>query len=348
MSPCGKKDAPPENAEFHIRAVASVQEFGIGDWMTMRVLIVGGSDAGISAALRAHELDHNAEIKVLLADDFPNYSICGLPFYLSGETPDWKSLAHRTQFDGTTIYRGQEATHIDVSKKEVLATDRDGQVVTHAYEKLVIATGASPVTPPIDGLNLPGVFPLHTMRDSFAMNEFIAAAKPRRAVIVGAGYIGLEMADALTHRGIEVTIASRTASVLPTVESSFGEAVTAELERHHVVVRTGVEAHSVSRAGDHLHVSGGGGFEQGCEMVLIAVGVKPNTRLGVEAGIQTGIKGALRANRRMETAIPDIYAAGDCVETWHRLLHRYTYLPLGTTAHKQGRCARRKCCREQS
>ena len=86
--------------------------------MTMRVLIVGGSDAGISAALRAHELDHNAEIKVLLADDFPNYSICGLPFYLSGETPDWKSLAHRTQFDGTTMYRGQEATHIDVSEKE--------------------------------------------------------------------------------------------------------------------------------------------------------------------------------------------------------------------------------------
>ena len=171
------------------------------------------------------------------------------------------------------------------------------------------------------------------------MNEFIAAAKPRRAVIVGAGYIGLEMADALTHRGIEVTIASRTPSVLPTVEPSFGDAVTAELERHHVMVRTGVEAHAVSSAGDHLHVSGSGGFEQDCEMVLIAVGVKPNTRLGVEAGIQTGIKGALRVNRRMETAIPDIYAAGDCVETWHRLLHRYTYLPLGTTAHKQGRCA---------
>jgi NADPH-dependent 2,4-dienoyl-CoA reductase/sulfur reductase-like enzyme len=307
--------------------------------MMMRVLIVGGSDAGISAALRAHELDCDSEITVLLADDFPNYSICGLPFYLSGETPDWKSLAHRTQFDGMTMYRGQEVTQIDVLGKKVLATDRDGRVVTHAYDKLVIATGASPVTPPIDGLDLPGVFPLHTMKHSFAMNEFIAAAKPRRAVIVGAGYIGLEMADALTHRGIEVTIASRTPSVLPTVEPSFGEAVTAELERHHVMVRTGVEARAVSRAGDHLHVSGSGVFEQDCEMVLIAVGVKPNTHLGVEAGIEAGAKGALRVNRRMETAIPDVYAAGDCVETWHRLLHRYTYLPLGTTAHKQGRCA---------
>src|ERR1700722_20085841 len=102
----------------------------------MRLLIVGGSDAGISAALRAHELDPNAEITVLLADDLPNYSICGLPFYLSGETSDWKSLAHRTQFDGITICRGQEATHIDASEKTVSATDPDGRLVTHGYEKL--------------------------------------------------------------------------------------------------------------------------------------------------------------------------------------------------------------------
>ena len=111
----------------------------------MRLLIVGGSDAGISAALRAQELDQNAEITVLLADDFPNYSICGLPFYLSGETPDWKSLAHRTAFDGRTICRGHKATRIDLTGKSVLATDRDGKVVTHGYEKLLIGTGACPV-----------------------------------------------------------------------------------------------------------------------------------------------------------------------------------------------------------
>jgi len=307
--------------------------------MTMRLLIVGGSDAGISAALRARELDQSAEITVLLADDFPNYSICGLPFYLSGETPDWKTLAHRTEFDGINICRGHKVTHIDVSAKTVLATDGDGKGVTHAYEKLVIATGASPVTPQIEGLNLPGVFPLHTMRNSFAIHEFIESAKPRRAVIVGAGYIGLEMADALTHRGIEVTIASRTPSVLPTVEPTFGEAVAGELEHHGVRVFTSVEAHAIVSSGDGLRVSGSGGFEQGCEMALVAVGVKPNTQLGVAAGLTTGAKGALLVNRRMETAIPDIYAAGDCVETWHRLLQRYTYLPLGTTAHKQGRCA---------
>jgi NADPH-dependent 2,4-dienoyl-CoA reductase/sulfur reductase-like enzyme len=305
----------------------------------MRLLIVGGSDAGISAALRARELDQNAEITVLLADDFPNYSICGLPFYLSGETPDWKTLAHRTEFDGINICRSHKATYIDVSAKMVLTTDGDGKVVPHGYEKLVIGTGASPVNPPIDCLKLPGVFPLHTMRDSFAIREFIESAKPRRAVIVGAGYIGLEMADALTHRGIEVTIASRTPSVLPTVEPTFGEAVARELEHHGVRVFKSVEAHAIVSSGDGLHVSGSGGFEQDCEMALVAVGVKPNAQLGVAAGLTTGAKGALLVNRRMETAIPDIYAAGDCVETWHRLLQRYTYLPLGTTAHKQGRCA---------
>ncbi len=305
----------------------------------MRMLVIGGSDAGISAALRAQELDGDADIAILLADDFPNYSICGLPFYLSGETPDWHSLAHRTRFDGITLHRGQEATRIDASGKKVLAMDRDGKVVSHAYDKLVIATGASPVTLPIAGLDLPGVFPLHTMNDSFVVNELLASREPRRAVIVGAGYIGLEMADALTHRGMEVTIASRTPSVLPTVEPCFGEVISGELERRGVKIHTDVEVQAVTRAGDHLHLSGSGGLEEDCEMVLVAVGVKPNARLGVEAGVATGTKGALRVNRRMETAIPDIYAAGDCVETWHRQLDRYTYLPLGTTAHKQGRCA---------
>ncbi len=272
-------------------------------------------------------------------DEFPNYSICGLPFYLSGETPDWKSLAHRTQFGGINICRGHKATHIDVNAKTVLATNRDGKLVTHAYEKLLIGTGASPVIPDIDGLDLPGVFSLHTMKDSFAIHDFMESAKPRRAIIVGAGYIGLEMADALAHRGVEVTVASRTASVLPTVEPTFGEVIARELEQHQVRVFTSVEARAIVSSGNGLHVSGSRGFEQDCEMVLVAVGVKPNAQLGMQAGLKTGAKGALVVNRRMETAIPDIYAAGDCVETWHPLLHRYTYLPLGTTAHKQGRCA---------
>ena len=305
----------------------------------MRFLIIGGSDAGISAALRARELSPDAQIDVLLKDDFPNYSICGLPFYLSGETPDWHSLAHRTEFDGISIRRGHRATRIDPAAKTVaVQIEGQGHQVL-SYDKLLIGTGANPTEPRIDGWQLPGVFLLHTMKDSFAVHEYLEKTKPRRAVIVGAGYIGLEMADALTHRGIEVTVASRTRTVLATVDSEFGEAVGQELQQHGVAVSTNVEAQRIVQVGDHLHISGSGGFEQDCEMVLIAVGVKPDAVLGTDAGLQTGEKGALLTNRKMESGVPDIYVAGDCAETWHRLLNRHTYLPLGTTAHKQGRTA---------
>ena len=305
----------------------------------MRLLIIGGSDAGISAALRARELDRGTEITVLLADDFPNYSICGLPFFLSGETPDWHSLAHRTEFEGIEIRRRHRATHIDVGSKVVTVSAEGAGPLTLPYDKLVVGTGAGPVQPSIEGWQSPGVFLLHTMSDSFAMRHFLETAKPKRAVIVGAGYIGLEMADSLTHRGIEVTIASRTPTVLATVDPEFGKTIAAELQSHGVKVFTNVEVNQVSRVSDHLNVSGRGGFEQDCEMVLIAVGVKPNAALAAEAGLETGAKGALKVNRRMESKLMDVYVAGDCAETFHRILNRHTYLPLGTTAHKQGRVA---------
>ncbi len=305
----------------------------------MKLLIIGGSDAGISAALRARELDRNVEVTVLLADDFPNYSICGLPFFLSGETPDWRSLAHRTEFEGIDIRRGHRATRINAASKTV---DVDAGMIgslTLPYDKLVIGTGAGPQEPPIEGWRSPGVFPLHTMHDSFAVRDYLETAKPKRAVIIGAGYIGLEMADALTHRGIEVTVACRPATLLSTVDAEFGRAVAGELQDHGVKVCPSVEVHRITRDGGHLHVSGSNHFDQDCEMVLVAVGVKPNAALGAEAGLETGAKGALKVNRRMETRFSNIYVAGDCGETFHRLLNRNTYLPLGTTAHKQGRVA---------
>jgi NADPH-dependent 2,4-dienoyl-CoA reductase/sulfur reductase-like enzyme len=305
----------------------------------MRLLIIGGSDAGISAALRARELDRNVKVTVLLADDFPNYSICGLPFFLSGETPDWHSLAHRTEFEGIDIRRGHRATRIHAASKTVDVDAGMAGSLTLPFDKLVIGTGAGPMEPPIEGWRSTGVFLLHTMHDSFAVHDYLEKAKPRRAIIVGAGYIGLEMADALTHRGIEVTVACRPATVLSTVDAEFGRAVADELQHHGVKVCTSVEVHRITRDGDHLHVSGSNHFDQDCEMVLIAVGVKPNAALGAEAGLDIGAKGALVVNRKMESKLPDIYVAGDCAETFHRLLSRNTYLPLGTTAHKQGRVA---------
>jgi NADPH-dependent 2,4-dienoyl-CoA reductase/sulfur reductase-like enzyme len=160
------------------------------------------------------------------------------------------------------------------------------------------------------------------------------------AAIVGSGYIGLEMADALTHRGVQVNLFGRAETVLPTVDQSLGNLVADELRRHDVTVHAGVAVEAIERGpDDRLVVRGAGGILSAADLVLVAAGVVPNARLAVEAGIETGEKGAIRVDRGMRTNVADVFAAGDCVETWHRVLQSSTYLPLGTTAHKQGRVA---------
>ena len=186
----------------------------------MHLVVIGGSDAGISAALRAQELEPGAEITVLVADDYPNFSICGLPYFLSGETPDWHALAHRSEFPGLNILRRHMARQIDASGKTISCVHA-GAEMTVRYDRMVIATGAKPVRPDLLGSKHEGVFLLHTMDDSFAVHRYLRR-KPRAAVLVGAGYIGLEMADALTQRGLEVTLLCRTETVLPTVDPELG------------------------------------------------------------------------------------------------------------------------------
>lgn len=305
----------------------------------MNLLVIGGSDAGISAALRARELDSSAKITVLLADSFPNYSICGLPFYLSGETSDWHQLAHRTEFEGIEILRGHRVTLIDVENNSVLIRTDGGKSKGVGFDRLVIATGAVPVTPAIEGLDAPGIFPLHTMEDSFRVHEYLAKSNPDSAVIIGAGYIGMEMADALTHRGLEVTVVSRPRTVLPTVDPDLGQVVLQQLVSRGVTVHTGLEIDVIQPQKGALKFQSKSGRELTANMAIVATGVKPASELASAARIETDARGAIRVNRRMETNVPGIYGAGDCVGTWHHVLGAYTYLPLGTTSHKQGRVA---------
>jgi len=310
-----------------------------------RLVIIGGSDAGIAAALRAREVDPSAEVTVVVADAYPNYSICGLPFYLSGEVPDWHALAHRTaagiEGRGVTLLLDHTARAIDPTRHEVAVTDRAGHTHSLAYDRLVIATGAVPLRPRIAGIDLPGVYALHSMGEAFAVHERLTerAPAPCAAVIIGGGYIGVEMADALTHRGLAVTLVEQAPAMLTTVDPSLGAVVGAELARHGVAVATGVRVEEIAREGESLVVAGSGGFRATGDLVLAVVGVRPQAELAQAAGVAVGERGAIRVTRAMETAVADIYAAGDCVETWDRLLCRPTYLPLGTTAHKQGRVA---------
>jgi NADPH-dependent 2,4-dienoyl-CoA reductase/sulfur reductase-like enzyme len=323
----------------------------------MHLVMIGGSDAGISAALRARELDPGADVTVVVADAYPNFSICGIPYYVSGEVTHWRNLAHRTIADLETAGMGLRldttAHRIDVAGRKLLITSPSGTEEVLGYDKLIVGTGAVPVQPPIGGLTGPdalgptdGVHLLHSMGDTFAVMRTLETAAPASAVIVGGGYIGLEMADALTVRGLHVTQLEQLGEVLPTVDPQLGARVHAELAAHGVEVLTGTTVQAITRgaAGQagrlEVQATGADGtaVTRVADMVLVVVGVRPDTALAAEAGATLGFKGAIAVDEQMRTNLPDMFAAGDCVVTHHRLLGQ-TYLPLGTTAHKQGRVA---------
>ncbi len=323
----------------------------------MHLVMIGGSDAGISAALRARELDPGAEVTVVAADAYPNFSICGIPYYVSGEVTHWRNLAHRTTADleatGMRLRLDTTARRIDVPARKLAVTGPDGAEDVLGYDKLIVGTGAVPVRPPIGGLTGrgalgpgDGVHLLHSMGDTFAVMRTLETTAPATAVIVGAGYIGLEMADALTTRGLSVIQMEQLPEVLPTVDPALGGLVRAELVACGVEVLTGTTARQITPAapgeGGRLRVDAqaadGTVVSRLAGMVLVVVGVRPDTELAASAGAALGFKNAIAVDRQMHTNLPDIFAAGDCVITHHRLLGE-TYLPLGTTAHKQGRVA---------
>jgi NADPH-dependent 2,4-dienoyl-CoA reductase/sulfur reductase-like enzyme len=308
----------------------------------MRLVIIGGSDAGISAALRAREIDPRVEVDMIVADGYPNFSICGLPFYLSGEVADWRTLAHRTRREieasGVVLHLNEQAVEIDSTARTVSTILEGGQRKVYAYDRLVIATGASPIRPRIDGMDLPDVFVLHTMEDCFALHHRLESSA-RSAVIVGGGYIGLEMADALRHRGVAVTLVERLPSLMRTVDTPIALRVEALLGDHKVTVRTNTAVSSITQDTGGLSVKGPGGFSLTAALVLVVAGVRPQSELARQAGVAVNESGAIIVDRQMRTSASDIFAAGDCVTTWHRLIEKDLYMPLGTTSHKQGRVA---------
>lgn len=310
----------------------------------MRLLIVGGSDAGIEAGLGALAVDDTAEVTLLVADHYPNYSICGIPYYVSGEVPHEHRLAHRTveelEAAGLRLRLGQEAVAVDPAAH--LVAMRDGQRLP--YDRLVIATGARPQRPPISGLDVlgpeSGVHELHTMADTARLKAMLGQGSVQSAVIIGAGYIGLEMAEALRALGLRVTVLERFGQVMArSLDPQMAELLQDELTHQAVEVRCGVTVTSITPTAGGLDVAGDDGARYQADLVLVVTGVQPAVELAVGAGVPLGSDGAIAVDRRMRTNVPDVYAAGDCVQTYHRLLERDTYLPLGTTAHKQGRIA---------
>jgi NADPH-dependent 2,4-dienoyl-CoA reductase/sulfur reductase-like enzyme len=246
-------------------------------------------------------------------------------------------------FPGSKVLRRHEARAIDAALQTV-SVGHDGAEATMRYDKLIVATGATSAQPELAGYDLPNVFLLHTMEDSFAVHRRLEESPCESAVLIGGGYIGLEMADALTQRGLAVTLLSRTATVMPTVDAEIGLLVEENLRRHGMRVFTNVTATCIerregTRSEQRLAVADSSNETHSADLVIIAVGAKPASSLAHRAGARVGVREAIVVTRQMRTNLPNVFAAGDCVETYHRLIRRPTYISLGTIAHKQGRVA---------
>jgi NADPH-dependent 2,4-dienoyl-CoA reductase/sulfur reductase-like enzyme len=306
--------------------------------MALRIVIIGGVAAGMSAAMQAKRRRPDADVVVLERGSFVAYGACGIPYNLEDPRRNIEDLVVRTpeefRAQGIDVRLGHEALSIDVARKIVrVRHGADDQVV--AYDKLILATGASPVVPPIPGLDQPGVYVLRDLSDAAKIKERIAAGGVARAVIVGGGYIGMEMAEALRERGIAVTIVERLDRVVFGFEPAISDVVLDELVRHDVRVETGA---SVAAIDADLSVRTSAGTFA-ADLVLVSVGVRPNVVLAGDAGIALGPTGAIAVDERMRTNLPDVFAAGDCAEAHHLVADAPAYVPLGTTANKQGKVA---------
>ena len=311
-----------------------------------RLVVIGGVAAGMSAASRARKLNPEMEIIVLEKGRHVSVGLCGLPYYLSGEISDWKDLiAYDAAFfrekRGIDVRLEHEATAIEPGRKTVhVRAPATAKEVTLHYDKLVIATGGAPAET-LPGADATNVFTCNDLPGTIRLREFIEQQKPQRAVIVGSGYIGLEVADAFKQRGLQVTIVERSDTLLEGIEPEIAGYVEAELLEHGVELVKGSAANAIEKdsSGRAVAVQHGANGRHEADLVLLATGIVPRVALAESAGILLGPTGAIAVDERMLTSVSSIYAAGDCTEVRNLVTGKPSYFPLGTTANKQGRVA---------
>lgn len=310
----------------------------------MRIVVIGGVAAGMSAASQAKRRRPDAEVIVLERGPHVSYGSCGMPYNIEDPSREIADLVVITaeafrRDRGIDVRLQHEALSIDVEGKRVRARDLvTGEEYDLSYDRLVIATGARAARPPIPGIDLPGIFLLRELTDGEAIKKAIAERRPRRVAIVGGGYIGLEMSEAFRHLGLEVAILERLDQVAPGYDPEIAGQIEAELRRNGVDVRTGVTVRAFEPTDRGLRIQTDQTSLE-VEMALVAVGVRPNAELAEAAGIRLGASGAIAVDDRMRTSAPDVWAAGDCAEAQNVVTGRPVWVPLGTTANKQGKVA---------
>ena len=340
--------------------------------MTERLIIVGGVAAGMSAATRARRINKELEIVVYEKTCYVSYGACGFPYFIKGDVPEIDALLIRSPQEfakqNIEVFVQHEITAIDPVAKTVQVQNlRSGRTFTDHWDKLILATGGKSVPPPLPGIDLNGIFSLRTVEDALAIKCWLQEKQPQNAVIIGGGYIGLEMAEAFSAYGIKVTIVEAQPQILPTIDADMAVYIEEELRARGVELYLGhkvkaldgdaplrrvialtaakVNGHdaaafvktATSQARVRSVLTSGAGFP--AEMVIIGTGTKPAVDVAQAAGVEIGPFRAIRVNSRQQTNIPNIYAAGAASEVYHLVAEQPVLLPLATTASKQGRVA---------
>ncbi|OPX96018.1 MAG: NADH peroxidase [Syntrophorhabdus sp. PtaB.Bin006] len=332
-----------------------------------RLVVIGGVAAGMSAASSARRVKPEMEALVIEKDYFISYGACSLPYYISNDVKDFNDLISLTPKvaegeRGIVVLVRHEALGIDTAKKEVRIRNLEkNEESAVAYDKLVIATGGLPVKPPLPGIDLEHVFTIRTLLDGIAIKKYIddwnafevcvgspeclyvnrygAGRRPMKGVIVGGGYIGMEMCESLRKRGLEVAVIEKMDRVLGTMDLDITRIVEEKIQAEGVKLykETSVQGFEGLQGRVAKVITDKGEFE--ADLVLLAIGARPNAELAKRSGIELGVAGAVQVDEYQRTNIPDVYAAGDCAEAIHLVTGKKAYIALGTTANKQGRIA---------
>ncbi|MDO8577609.1 MAG: FAD-dependent oxidoreductase [Dehalococcoidales bacterium] len=309
-------------------------------------IVIGGVAAGMSAASKIRTIDTDSQITVFQKNGYVSYIACGIPYFIEGKIPSSSKLvAYDAQFfkekRDIDVHLHHEAVKIFPSAKTVLVRNAaTGEEKEYSYNRLLISTGATPVLLPIKGHDFKGIFSVRLLEDGIAIQDYMAGKSPKRGLIIGAGSIGLEMAEAFSERGLSVTVVEKMPDILGSMDDEINEVVEEELNNKGVTLLKSMGI--VEFVGDSSGVKRAvleNGEAIDTDIVIIGMGIKPNVEIARQAGIELGQTGAIRVDEHMRTNLPDIYSAGDCAEAYHLVLGRNVYMPLGTTANKQGRVA---------
>ncbi len=316
----------------------------------MKVVIIGGVAGGATAAARIRRLDEQAEIIVFERSGFISYANCGLPYYIGGTIEDEKDLTLQTPDSFWKRFRVKMVVHHEVisihpeSKSVTVKNLETGTVFTERYDKLLLSPGAKPIKPNLDGVDSDKIFTLRTVEDTLKIKNYTNAHQPESAVVVGGGFIGIEAAENLRTLGINVTLVEAAEQLMNPFDGDMASFIHAEMRRNgiNLMLNTMVEGFSETDHGIDVKIKNASAIHT--DMVVMAIGVLPETTLAKEAGLELGIKGSIVVNHRMETSVPDIYAVGDAVQIRNFVTDTDTLLSLAGPANKQGRIAADNIC----